>query len=178
MPFVSAKTAVLAAPQLQGPDVDTVISARQKEIELQEAELERKESDLRLSCASLAPSVQEARWACMREVGSAQPRCYFCTHSKPRTAVRHCRRRLVVQERHALAQKWACLAQDKRLRADREQMMLSGGCYGVCNCGVEGCGCGSGSGAWLQAQEEEVAAPAGTAFRSAGNLRPCSYSSS
>ncbi|KAG2424823.1 hypothetical protein HXX76_014244 [Chlamydomonas incerta] len=96
MPFVSAKSAVLAAPQLQGPDVDTVISARQKELELQEAELDRKESDLRLTWATLAPStVQDARWACLRE------------------------------ERHALAQKWACLAQDKRLRADREQMMLS-----------------------------------------------------
>eukprot|EP00198_Chlamydomonas_reinhardtii_P012873 XP_001702210.1 predicted protein [Chlamydomonas reinhardtii] len=35
------------------------------------------------------------------------------------------------EERHALAQKWACLAQDKRLRADREQMMLSAAMMGA-----------------------------------------------
>ncbi len=68
MPFVSTKSAVIAAPHLREPDTDSVLSARQKELELQETELDRKESDLRLSSAALAPTVHDARWACLREV--------------------------------------------------------------------------------------------------------------
>ncbi|KAG2429715.1 hypothetical protein HYH02_013972 [Chlamydomonas schloesseri] len=77
MPFVSTKSAVAAAPQLLGgPDVDTVLSARQKELELQETELDRKESDLRLSSAT--PSVHEARWACLREERHALAQKWAC----------------------------------------------------------------------------------------------------